>query len=82
VLICVKPASFSRPSISRAALRDVSAVAPGAAGLGRDGDAPARRQSPARFGELFDRRGPEPEGVDGEDGIEGAVESGRKLIDR
>ncbi len=30
----------------------------------------------------FGGRGPEPEGVDGEDGVEGVVESGRKLIGR
>ncbi|HEX5297972.1 MAG TPA: class I SAM-dependent methyltransferase [Streptosporangiaceae bacterium] len=45
----------------------------GAAGLGGDGDAPARREPPAQFGESVGRRGPEPEGVDGEDGVEGAV---------
>jgi DNA-binding transcriptional MerR regulator len=55
---------------------------PGAAGLGRDGHAPAGRQPPTQLGEPFGRRGPEPEGVDGEDGVEGAIESGRKLIDR
>lgn len=53
-----------------------------AAGLGRDGYAPAGCEPSAQFGEPFGRRGPEPEGVDGEDGVEGAVESGRKLIDR
>ena len=54
----------------------------GAAGLGCDGNAPAGCEPPAQFGEPFGRRGPEPEGVDGEDSVEGAVESGRKLIGR
>jgi len=79
---CAKPASLSRFSISRAALRDVSAVAPGQAGPGRDGNAPARRQPPAQLGEPLGRRGPEAEGVDGEDGVEGTIESGRNLIDQ
>lgn len=48
----------------------------GTAGLGCDGDAPAGCEPPAQFGEPFGRRGPEPEGVDGEDGVEGAVEGG------
>jgi len=82
VLRCAKPASLSRSSISRAALRDVSAVAPGQAGPGRDGNAPARRQPPAQLGEPLGRRGPEAEGVDGEDGVEGTIESGRNLIDQ
>jgi hypothetical protein len=55
---------------------------PGAAGLKRDGDAPARCEPPAQVGEPFGRGGPEPEGVHGEDGVEGAVKSGRKPIDR
>ncbi len=55
---------------------------PGAAGLGRDGNAPAGCEPPAQLGEPFGGRGPEPEGVDGEDGVEWAVESWRKLIDR
>jgi hypothetical protein len=54
----------------------------GAAGLGCDGNAPAGCEPPAQLGEPFGGRGPEPEGVDGEDGVEGAVEGGRKLIDR
>jgi hypothetical protein len=53
----------------------------GAAGLGGDGDTPAGGEPPAQLGEPFGGRGPEPGGVDGEDGVEGAVESGRKLID-
>jgi hypothetical protein len=72
------PAPRSRSSISRATLRDVAAVAPG---LGHDGNAPGGCEPPAQLGEPFGRRGPEPEGVDGEDGVEGAVEGGRKLID-
>ena len=81
MLRCVKPASLSRSSISRAALRVVSAVAPGAAGLGRDGHAPARREPLAQLVEPLGRRGPEPEGVDGENDVEGTIESGRDLID-
>jgi hypothetical protein len=54
----------------------------GAAGLGDDGDAPAGDEPTAQVGEPFGRRGPEPEGVDGEDDVEGAVESGGKLIGR
>ena len=55
---------------------------PGAARLGHDGDAPAGRQSPAELGEPLGRRGPEREGVDGQDGVEGSAESGRHPIDR
>ena len=53
-----------------------------AAGLGHDRDAPAGRQPAPQFGEPLGRRGPEREGVDGEDGVEGAVEGRRNLTDR
>jgi hypothetical protein len=49
---------------------------PGAAGLGSDGHAPARREPPAQLGEPLGRGGPEPEGADGEDGVEGPSRAG------
>ena len=82
MLICVKPALRSRFSTSSAALRDGARRGAGAARLGCDGHAPAGCEPAAQVGEPLGRRGPEPEGVDGEDGVEGAVESGRKLIGR
>ena len=53
-----------------------------ATGLGHDGDPSAGRQPPAQLGQPLGRRGPEPQGVDGKDGVERAVEDRRKLIDR
>jgi DNA-binding transcriptional MerR regulator len=55
---------------------------PGAAGLGRDGNTPAGYEPSAQLGEPFGTRGPEPEGVDSENSVEGTVESDRKLLDR
>jgi DNA-binding transcriptional MerR regulator len=45
-----------------------------AAGLGHDGDDPVGCEPLTQLGEPFDRLGPEPEGVDGEDRVEGTVE--------
>jgi hypothetical protein len=53
-----------------------------AAGLGGDGDASAGGESVAQVLEPLGRCRPEPEGVDGDDGVEGAVEGGRQLFDR
>src|SRR5215831_10893355 len=55
---------------------------PWAARLGCDGDASARREPLAQLPELLGRRRPEPEGVDGEDDVEGTTEGRRELIDR
>jgi len=49
--------------------------------LGGDGDASARPESSAELVESLGRCRPEPEGVDGEDGVEGTTERGRQLID-
>jgi hypothetical protein len=55
---------------------------PGTPGLGHDGDAPAGCETLAQFGQPLARRGPEAEGVDREDDVEGPAEGGRKPIDR
>src|SRR6266498_3884778 len=52
-----------------------------AAWLGGDGDASAWRESPPQVFEPLGRCRPEPEGVDGEDGVEGAVEGWRQVFD-
>ena len=82
MLSCVKPASLQQVLDFAGGAAGRVRRGAGAAGLGCDGDAPAGCEPPAQLGEPFGRRGPEPEGVDGEDGVEGAVDSGRKLIGR
>jgi hypothetical protein len=54
----------------------------GAAGLGRDGHAAAGCEPTAQLGEPLAGGRPEPEGVDGQDRVEGAVEGGWKLVGR
>src|SRR5215217_4948800 len=75
------PESWSRSSSSRAALWRCSPW-PAAAGLGGDGNASAGSKSLAELVESLGRCWPEPEGVDGEDCVEGTTEGGRQLIDR
>ena len=75
------PESWSRFSSSRAALWRCSPW-PAAAGLGGDGNASAESKSSAELVESLGRYWPEPEGVDGEDCVEGTTEGGRQLIDR
>ena len=77
----MKPAWLSRFWSSWAARAVVSLVAPGQRGWVASAMRPPGRSRVAQVVELFGGVGPEPDAVDGEDGVEWSVEA-RQLVHR